>query len=39
MDSGEYGICTACGEWIDYPRLEARPEILMCGSCVPKSDG
>ena len=39
MDSGEYGICTACGEWIDYPRLEARPEILMCGSCMPNGDG
>jgi DnaK suppressor protein len=36
MDTGEYGICTACSEWIDYQRLEARPEILMCGSCTPR---
>ena len=33
MDTGEYGICTACGEWIDYDRLAARPEILKCGHC------
>lgn len=33
MDTGEYGICTACGEWIDYERLVARPEILKCGDC------
>ena len=33
MDLGEYGICSACGVWIDYPRLEARPEIRQCGSC------
>ena len=33
MDSGAYGVCTACGEWIDYPRLEARPELLMCAKC------
>lgn len=33
MDMGEYGLCSACGEWIDFVRLEARPEILMCGGC------
>ncbi|MEP4076224.1 TraR/DksA C4-type zinc finger protein [Haloferula sp.] len=33
MDTGEYGICTACGEWIEYSRLAARPETLQCGQC------
>lgn len=33
MDIGEYGPCTACGEWIDYARLCARPEILRCAKC------
>lgn len=33
MDSGDYGICSACGEWMDYERLEARPETRMCGAC------
>lgn len=33
MDLGEYGLCTACGEWIAYSRLSARPEILRCGDC------
>ncbi|MGD7653802.1 MAG: TraR/DksA family transcriptional regulator [Verrucomicrobiales bacterium] len=30
MDAGEYGMC---GKWIEYARLEARPEIRMCGDC------
>ncbi|MGB1129141.1 MAG: TraR/DksA family transcriptional regulator [Haloferula sp.] len=33
MDLGEYGLCTACGEWIELERLKARPEILQCGNC------
>lgn len=39
MDVGEYGICAACGEWIDYPRLEARPEIRRCGACAKDAPG
>jgi len=33
MDLGEYGMCTACGEWIELERLKAQPEILQCGKC------
>lgn len=33
MDRGDYGLCRACGEWIDYDRLCARPEILKCSDC------
>jgi len=33
MDQGEYGPCSACGEWIDYERLRARPELTRCGAC------
>jgi DnaK suppressor protein len=33
MDSGSYGICEGCGEWIAYQRLEQRPEAAMCGGC------
>jgi DnaK suppressor protein len=34
MDLGEFGLCTACGEWIELERLRAQPEILQCGACV-----
>lgn len=34
MDLGEYGLCSACGAWIELERLKARPEILQCGDCV-----
>ena len=33
MDEGSYGICAGCGEWIDYRRLEQRPEAALCGGC------
>lgn len=33
MDLGEYGLCTACGDWIELVRLKAQPEILQCGKC------
>lgn len=33
MDLGGYGLCSACGEWIDFARLNARPEILKCSDC------
>ncbi len=37
MDLGEYGLCSACGEWIDYARLEARPELRQCSRCALRS--
>lgn len=33
MDSGSYGMCDRCGQWIEFERLEAQPESLYCGSC------
>jgi NAD(P)-dependent dehydrogenase (short-subunit alcohol dehydrogenase family) len=33
MDAGSYGQCEGCDEWIDYARLEQRPEANLCGDC------
>ena len=33
IDSGMYGICTACREEIDYERLAAYPLAATCLSC------
>jgi DnaK suppressor protein len=33
MDRGNYGLCTACSEWIDFERLKAGPETLKCSAC------
>ncbi|CAI6020678.1 TraR/DksA C4-type zinc finger protein [Cohnella sp. JJ-181] len=30
MDTGEYGICAACGKFIDPERLEAMPTAVYC---------
>jgi RNA polymerase-binding transcription factor DksA len=32
-DDGSYGQCEGCGESIAYERLEASPEVILCGSC------
>ncbi len=33
MDEGSYGLCEGCGDWIDYHRLEQRPEAALCRDC------
>jgi DnaK suppressor protein len=33
MDSGTYGVCTACGTEIDNRRLKARPFSSKCIIC------
>lgn len=33
VDSGEYGHCEVCGDWIAFARLEAQPEAVRCGKC------
>jgi DnaK suppressor protein len=33
MDAGSYGRCEGCEDWIDYARLEERPESNLCGAC------
>ena len=37
MDSGEYGICAACGEPIAPIRLRALPTAERCIRCAEKS--
>lgn len=33
VDAGAYGLCTACGQPIPEPRLEALPEATLCVRC------
>lgn len=33
MDDGSYGFCANCGREIEYERLDAQPETMICGSC------
>lgn len=32
-ESGEYGICTSCGNAIPFERLEVRPFAAQCVAC------
>jgi len=34
IETGEYGICTGCGEQIDPGRLVVVPEAEHCPDCV-----
>ena len=33
MDRGEYGVCTRCGNAIDFARLKAIPHAELCIRC------
>ncbi|MFZ2357789.1 MAG: TraR/DksA family transcriptional regulator [Anaerolineae bacterium] len=33
MERGEYGICTRCGNAIDFARLKAIPHAELCIRC------
>lgn len=33
IDSGRFGQCTVCKQWIPLARLEAQPEASRCGDC------
>ena len=33
IDSGDYGKCERCGEWIIFERLKEQPETMLCSSC------
>lgn len=37
FDTGQYGICEACGKEIASARLEARPEARLCIDCAAKA--
>ncbi|WP_018086384.1 TraR/DksA C4-type zinc finger protein [Desulfurispora thermophila] len=38
IDSGTYGICTACGRRIPWERLQAVPQTTMCKGCQEASE-
>lgn len=38
IDSGQYGICQACGEPISTNRLKALPYSNMCIKCASKAE-
>jgi len=38
IDSGEFGICEACGDDIGEERLKARPVTTLCISCKKKQE-
>mgnify|MGYP001554064846 CR=1 FL=1 len=33
IDTGEYGICEVCRDWIPFDRLKLTPEATRCGKC------
>ncbi len=33
IDSGRFGQCTVCKQWIPLARLQAQPEASRCGKC------
>lgn len=33
MDSGPYGFCAQCTREIEFERLDAQPETMVCGPC------
>jgi RNA polymerase-binding transcription factor DksA len=33
IDTGNYGICESCGQFIGRPRLEVYPRATMCMGC------
>jgi len=38
FELGTYGLCEACGESIDWARLEAKPHARLCIKCQQKRD-
>ncbi|MFN3262708.1 MAG: TraR/DksA family transcriptional regulator [Pikeienuella sp.] len=37
IETGNYGICAACGEEIAVARLEAVPHAPLCAACAAKA--
>lgn len=38
LEDGSYGTCTACGEDVAEPRLQAVPSASLCIDCAHKQD-
>ena len=38
LAKGDYGLCEACGEAIDFARLEAQPAASRCLRCQETSE-
>ncbi len=36
IETGEYGVCIDCGDWIPPARLEVMPYALRCKQCQEK---
>jgi len=39
IETGEYGVCTRCGNHIPIPRLEASPAAALCIGCKEWEEG
>jgi|RhiMetdeSRZDD1v2_1073273.scaffolds.fasta_scaffold00406_17 phage/conjugal plasmid C-4 type zinc finger TraR family protein len=39
LSTGEYGVCSECGEPIALKRLRALPEVTTCAACQAKLEG
>lgn len=39
IEEGAYGECMRCGEYIQRPRLQARPEVPICLECQTELEG
>ena len=33
IDSGDYGKCERCGNWIAFERLKEQPGTMLCSNC------
>lgn len=38
FELGTYGVCEACGQPIDWARLEAKPHASLCIKCKQRQD-
>lgn len=38
MESGDYGFCRQCDEFITFGRLNAQPDASLCLTCQDKAD-
>jgi len=39
LEERHFGLCRRCGGAIDWRRLAARPESVLCGACARETEG